>query len=240
VKHRVPRIRFERMTSLSPSPDYQCLFAIQCCCLCNTAPLLLRAHCVRFALPLRAGQEFVYFRTVTAENQKKIILDDYSADITLLTSLITEGQLDFLAVMDTHLTKSAEKANVVIPLAGFASSLGTFTNTEGRMLMVSPAADSPVPFENWEINKEIACIAGKEITWEDEEDISRDMNKYIPAYRNADVGEVQPRSGFSAAAALEEDTDDECYKGKLISPLPTSDHLTRSANRRLGTSVYGD
>lgn len=51
----------------------------------------------RSYVPIKTNKEFIYFRTVTAENQKKIILDEYSADITLLSSLITGGQMNHLA-----------------------------------------------------------------------------------------------------------------------------------------------
>jgi len=51
----------------------------------------------RSYVPIKTNKEFIYFRTVTAENQKKIILDEYSADITLLSSLVTGEQLNHLA-----------------------------------------------------------------------------------------------------------------------------------------------
>jgi len=49
--------------------------------------------------PIKTDKQFIYFRTVAAENQKKIILDEYSADITLLTSFISGEQLNHLAAI---------------------------------------------------------------------------------------------------------------------------------------------
>ncbi|MCL2517432.1 MAG: ABC-ATPase domain-containing protein [Oscillospiraceae bacterium] len=51
----------------------------------------------RYMIPIATTKEFIYFRTVTTENAKKIILDEYSADITLITSLISDDQLSMLA-----------------------------------------------------------------------------------------------------------------------------------------------
>ena len=66
----------------------------------------------RSYVPIDANKQFIYFRTVTAENQKKIILDEYSADITLLTSLITGEQLNHLAaIMENLLGRKSSDNN---------------------------------------------------------------------------------------------------------------------------------
>ena len=41
--------------------------------------------------------------------------------------------LDFLAVQDLHMTKTAEKAHVVFPAASFAETAGSFTSADGRI-----------------------------------------------------------------------------------------------------------
>ena len=151
-------------------------------------------------------------------------------------------QVDFLTVLDTHLTATAKLADIVIPISGFASSDGTFTNTEGRLLAVMPAVDTPVPFANWQVCQEIALIAGACAEWEDEADISDELSNVSPVYRSADIGEMctWPDTGTVEKLRDEFVKEEPDYKGKLISPIPTSDHLTRSINRRLGSSVYGD
>ena len=53
---------------------------------------------------------------------------------------IDTDALEFLAVCDTHMTPLAAKADVVIPGTGFASTDGTYTNTERRLQLVSEAA----------------------------------------------------------------------------------------------------
>lgn len=51
----------------------------------------------RRLVPKQTSQTFLYFRSVETENERKIILDDYSADITLLTSVRTGDQMNTLA-----------------------------------------------------------------------------------------------------------------------------------------------
>jgi len=152
------------------------------------------------------------------------------------------AQTVFLAVCDTHRTTTADEADVVIPMAGFASSDGTYTNTEGRLLAVSRAAEAPIPYANWQICKEIAGVIRSGATWESEADISREMNDAVPVYRYAHIGEarVWPDADTTQEALDHIKHDRKEYAGKLISPLPTSDNLTRSTNRRLGTATYGD
>ena len=65
----------------------------------------------RSYIPPHTDRQFIYFRTVTAENQKKIILDEYSADITLLTSLVTGEQLNHLAAIMEKLIGGKDVGN---------------------------------------------------------------------------------------------------------------------------------
>lgn len=59
----------------------------------------------RRLIPKQTAQAFLYFHSVETENERKIILDNYSADITLLTSVRTGGQMNTLAqVMEQLLT----------------------------------------------------------------------------------------------------------------------------------------
>ena len=69
----------------------------------------------RKIVPKETTKPFLYFKSVETENEKKIILDEYSADITLLTALISEYQLNTLAcVMEGVLTdKEADNAEII-------------------------------------------------------------------------------------------------------------------------------
>jgi hypothetical protein len=69
----------------------------------------------RYLIPKQTTQPFLFFRSVTSENQKKIILDDYSADITLLTSLVSDAQLNTLAFMMEQLLTDKEADHGTLP-----------------------------------------------------------------------------------------------------------------------------
>ena len=103
---------------------------------------------------------------------------------------IDRDQFEFLAVCDTHVTKLGAKADVVIPGTGFASTDGTYTNTERRLQLVQAAIDEDVYLSNWEVAAAIAEIFEVECDWEDTEDISAEMDDCVPTYKYAVVDEV--------------------------------------------------
>ena len=103
---------------------------------------------------------------------------------------VDRERLEFLAVCDTHMTALAAKADVVIPGTGFASIDGTYTNTERRLQFVESAIDEDVELSNWEVAAEICEIFEASCPWEDTEDISREMDDCVPAYKYAELGEV--------------------------------------------------
>lgn len=53
----------------------------------------------RYLIPKQTYEPFIYFNYISNENTKKIILDEYNADITLLTALTSENQLNTLTYM---------------------------------------------------------------------------------------------------------------------------------------------
>lgn len=69
----------------------------------------------RRLVPKETSQPFLYFRKVETENEKKIILDEYRADITLLTALVSGSQLNTLACVMEHLLtdKNADEAELL-------------------------------------------------------------------------------------------------------------------------------
>ena len=71
---------------------------------------------------------------------------------------INVKDLEFLGVSDIFLTDTAKKADVFIPGTGFASTQGTYTNTERRLMPVEKAIDEEVGFSNWEIAAELAHV----------------------------------------------------------------------------------
>jgi formate dehydrogenase major subunit len=136
--------------------------------------------------------------------------------------------LAFLMVCDTHLTETAGRADVVIPGTGFASSDGTFTNTERRMQSVRRAADEDVEFSNWEVASEIARVYEVEFPWEDTSDISSEMDDLLPVYRSSALGEVT-----GGVLAPEKPVLVVVADGALSDRLPLTDNLMNVIDERL-------
>ncbi|MCR5481278.1 MAG: molybdopterin-dependent oxidoreductase, partial [Clostridia bacterium] len=136
--------------------------------------------------------------------------------------------LEFLMVSDTHLTKTAQKADVILPGTGFASTDGTFTNTERRLQPVQAAVDEEVFYNNWEIAKEIAHVYEVEFDFEDTYDISREMDDTLPRYKYAEVGEI-----FGGVLTPAEPKFVAVDDAKLVDTLKCTDNLMNTIVARL-------
>lgn len=62
----------------------------------------------RVLIPKETNQPFLYFRTLETENEKMILLDEYSSDISMQTALITKYQLNSLATLMERLLTNKE------------------------------------------------------------------------------------------------------------------------------------
>ena len=87
----------------------------------------------------------------TAEGVKGLMMFGEDADVQL-------GGLEFLMVQDTHLTETADKADVVFPLAFYPEIDGTFVNTERRVQKCKKAIDPPMEYRTAEIADRIAEV----------------------------------------------------------------------------------
>lgn len=142
---------------------------------------------------------------------------------------IDTDALEFLAVCDTHMTPLAAKADVVIPGTGFASTDGTYTNTERRLQLVQAAIDENIELSNWEVAAEISHIFEIEHDWEDTEDISMEMNDKVPAYKYAEIDEVLGGVLVPTAEAKLVAVAD----GKFADPIKCTDSLMNVIAERL-------
>jgi len=156
------------------------------------------------------------------EGVKALICFGEDPDVKLLKGL------EFLAVVDTHLTNTAAKADVVIPGTGFASTDGTYTNTERRLQGVMGAIDEGLELSNWEIAAEIAYVYEEDFGFEDTDDISMEMDDKIPAYRDAVLDEV-----LGGVLSPVDPKFAVVDKAKLSDPLATTDNLMKMMDERL-------
>ena len=93
----------------------------------------------RRLVPRQTNQPFLFFRSVETENEKKIILDDYSADITLLTSVTTGDQVNTLAcVMEQLLTdKKSDNEEVIDKATIFTNSVFNKEGFKSKSLLAN-------------------------------------------------------------------------------------------------------
>ncbi|MBR1992872.1 MAG: molybdopterin-dependent oxidoreductase, partial [Firmicutes bacterium] len=141
---------------------------------------------------------------------------------------IDTDALEFLAVCDTHMTSLAAKADVVIPGTGFASTDGTYTNTERRLQFVEAAIDEDVLLSNWEVAAEISHVFEIDHEWEDTEDISMEMDDTVPSYKYAELDEVLGGVLTPADAKLV-----AVGNVQFIDPLKCTDSLMNVISERL-------
>lgn len=137
-------------------------------------------------------------------------------------------ELVFLMVCDTHMTEAAKLADVVIPGTGFASTYGTFTNTERRLQVVEQAIEEDVVFSNWEVAAELAHVYEVEMPFDDVEDISDEMNDKLPVYRYAEMGEI-----YGGVLACENAKLAAVEDAAFVAPLRSTDHLMNMIDERL-------
>lgn len=140
--------------------------------------------------------------------------------------------LEFLMVSDIYMTETAKKADVFIPGTGFASTDGTYTNTERRLLPVEAAIYEDVDFSNWEIAAELAHVFEEEFGFEDESDISWEMDDVLPLYKYAELGEVLGGVMRPAHAKFIPAAD-----AKLVDVLPCTDALMNMMEERIPEAV---
>jgi len=114
-------------------------------------------------------------------------------------------KLDLMIVQDIFLTETAEMADVVLPVAGFAEKDGTFTNTERRVQRVRKALNPPGDAKtDWDVVCGIANKMGYEMKYSSAKDIFEEVRKATPSYAGI--------------------TYDRLEKGGIQWPCPTTEH----------------
>ncbi|MDD4376858.1 MAG: NAD(P)-binding protein [Eubacteriales bacterium] len=167
---------------------------------------------------IRAGAE-------TVEGVKGLMIFGEDPQVSL------EG-LEFLMVSDIYMTNTAEKADVILPATGFASTDGTYTNTERRLMPVEAAIDEDVDFNNWEIAAEIAHVFEEEFNFQNVYDISAEMDDVLPLYKYSEVGQIL--GGVIPPVNPKLVPVGDC---KLIDELSCTDSLMNLIARRLPKPV---
>jgi formate dehydrogenase major subunit len=143
--------------------------------------------------------------------------------------------VEFMMVCDTHLTATADQADVVIPGTAFISTDGTFTSTERRLNQVEAAVDEGLLFENWEVAAELAHVFEVEMPFDDVEDIANEMAAALPYYRDTEIGEIYGGVLYRNGFAFKDGKAKLAAVGgaKFVAPVRNTDYLMKMIDDKL-------
>ncbi len=117
-------------------------------------------------------------------------------------------QLDFVVVQELFLTKTAQLADVVLPVKGTAERDGTFTNLERRVQAFD--AGVPSPGETWADWLVFCAIAGKmggEWGYASADGVMAEITQQVPLYSDMEF------KNLTAPISLERKTSHYIYEG---------------------------
>ena len=100
------------------------------------------------------------------------------------------------------------------------------------MMPVEAAICEDVDFSNWEIAAELAHVFEEEFGFEDESDISWEMDDVLPLYKYAELGEVLGGVMRPACAKFAPAAD-----AKMVDVLPCTDALMNMMEERIPAVV---
>lgn len=163
-------------------------------------------------LPSKAGLSFPEMIKALQHRKIKALyimesnpLEEYT-HAHLLKQVLKKAE--FLVVQDLFLTETAKQADLVLPANCWAEKTGTYTNTERRVQWQSRIINPQnqiIP--SWQVICKIAIKLGfkKQFSFRNPENILREINKAIPAYKGISANRVNRIDG-------------------LIWPCPTAKH----------------
>lgn len=149
------------------------------------------------------------------------------------TASIDRDSLEFLAVSDTHLTALATTADVVLPAAGFASSEGTYTNTERRLQSVHRAVHDTIIQDNWIHPVKLAEIFEIPLGFSSTADIDREIQKAIPEYRGIHSGDI-----INSIPDIQNPLLRIVHTAEFVSQLECTDNLMNVMTKRIPVPVF--
>ncbi len=131
-------------------------------------------------------------------------------DVDKLKGLMIFGEdvpdlpkLEFLAVQEIQMTKTAAKADIILPAASFAETDGLYVSTVDMVNPINAAMPSPTGLSNTEQLMAFAATAGQGMTYRHDEDIRQALSREgyaemgqlrLQAIDNAALVEVKPNT----------------------------------------------
>lgn len=100
-------------------------------------------------------------------------------------------------VLDTLTNGTPPRADIILPTATFAEGDGTFVNNEGRAQRFFQVYETPFEdeiFEAWRWIRAIMCAAGREVKWENLDELQAEIAATLPIF--ARLPETTPPTSF--------------------------------------------
>ena len=142
------------------------------------------------------------------------------ADVSRAVELL-EG-LDHLVVLDIHLTKTAELADVVLPgSASWCESDGTVTNSERRVQRVRKALDPPGSArDDIDILVDLARHLGHDWHYDSHEDVWNELRRLSPMHAGMSWQRLEEHGGIQWPCPHEDSLEPSFLHGRLWADDP--------------------
>jgi NADH-quinone oxidoreductase subunit G len=112
---------------------------------------------------------------------------------------------EFVVVMSPYKGKSLDYADVLLPIAPWTETSGTFINTEGRVQTtrqaIFPVGDAK---EDWKILRALSDVLGKKLPYDSHADVRTAIAKEFPPFAAPEQVVPAAWSAFGVEGALSE------------------------------------
>ncbi len=142
------------------------------------------------------------------------------ADVSKAIELLSSR--DHLVVLDIHLTKTAELADVVLPgSASWCESDGTVTNSERRVQRVRKALDPPGDArDDIDILLDLASRLGHEWHYDDHEQIWDELRRLSPMHAGMSWARLEELGGIQWPCYSDDTLEPPYLHGRLWADVP--------------------
>jgi predicted molibdopterin-dependent oxidoreductase YjgC len=127
-------------------------------------------------------------------------------------------EMSCVVVLDSYNTSTAQIAHVVLPIAGFAESEGTYTNMEGRVQRVRAAAEPPGEGrQGWQVLAELLNRFGTQAPYRTAGAVFQEIAQTFPAYAATSYEALDAGKGHRALVApVKHETNVQMAQAKAL------------------------
>ncbi|PCI34364.1 MAG: NADH dehydrogenase (quinone) subunit G [Alphaproteobacteria bacterium] len=133
---------------------------------------------------------------------------------------VTDLQTACLIVQDSHMSRTAELATVVLPAPSYGEESGTYTNNEGRvqkLRAIRPPGVGILP--KVDVFSRISAAMGKTYGPARVEQIYAEITREIPAYRDLDIWSDKDDFGLTRSLPAEVAMTLQTFPGSFPDPV---------------------